>query len=380
MLAAQEPVLGEAKDARAERAFVLHRLAMAVGQTDHERAQRLCEQSIALYQALEDRWGMANALNTLGEVLWDRAAYDEAKQFHEKSLAIYRELGDQRGVASSLGRLGALALFQGQYEGERLVRESIAIYREIGDYVSMLNGFYVASLALMTLGAYNEAYALLDENLSLDKDTGSRSDMADVLQSDVKVHLGRYEQGRAQAEGGLNVAREIGDTLNVGFALIALGWEALVREACVEAQTLFRESVDACQSVGQQDMLSWALAFLGYADRGLGQFTQAKRHLFQAIQIAVDIRSFAGLVFALPGIALLLADLDQKARAVELYALASRYPMVSNSRWFADVVGRPIGAVAAALPPDVVTAAEEQGQARDLDVTIAELLAELGDQ
>ncbi len=371
------------QDTRAERAFALHRFAIVVAQTDHERAERLGEQSIALYQALEDRWGMAKALNTLGEVLWDRAAYDEAKQLHEKSLAIHRALGDQRGVASSLGRLGTLALLQGQQEGEGLVRESIAIYQEIGDHVSMAHGFYVASLALIMLGAYGEAHSLLDENLTLAKDVGSRSNMADVLQSDVKVHLGRYEQGRAQAEDGLSVAREIGDSLNIGFALIVLGWEALVRasqdrEAYAEAQTLFRESADACRSVGQQDMLSSALAFLGYADRGLGQFARAKRHLLQALQIAIDVQSFVGLVFTLAGFALLLAGLDQKERAVELYALASRYPVVSNSRWFTDVVGRPIDAAAAALPPDVVAAAEEQGRARDLDATVAELLTELG--
>lgn len=383
--AEQESALSEAQDTRAERAFALHRLALVVSQTDRERAQRLCEQSIALYQELENRWGMANVMNDLGGVLWDRAAYDEAQQLHEKSLVIYQTLGDQRGVASSLGRLGALALLQGQREGERLARESITIYKEIGDRVSMAHEFYVASAALLTLGAYEEAHSLLDENLALAKDVGSRSDLADVLQSDVKVHQGRYEQGRAQAENGLSVARKIGDTLNVGFALIVLGWEALVRasqdrEAYVEAQALFRESTDACQAVGQQDMLSWALAFLGYADRGLGQVVQAKSHLLQALQIATEIQSFVGLVFTLPGIAMLLADLDQKERAIELYTLASRYPTVANSRWFTDVVEQFIDDVAAALPPDVVAAAEERGRAQDLDVTAAELLIELKGQ
>ena len=65
-------------------------------------------------------------------------------------------------------------------------------------------------------------------------------------------------------------------------------------------------------------------------------------------------------------------------QAVELYALASRYPFVANSRWFEDVAGRHIAAVAATLPPDVVTAAQERGRARDLEATVAELLVELG--
>ena len=63
---------------------------------------------------------------------------------------------------------------------------------------------------------------------------------------------------------------------------------------------------------------------------------------------------------------------------MELYALASRYPFVANSRWFEDVAGRHIAAVAATLPPDVVAATQARGRARDLEATVAELLVELG--
>jgi hypothetical protein len=74
---------------------------------------------------------------------------------------------------------------------------------------------------------------------------------------------------------------------------------------------------------------------------------------------------------------LLLADRGQAERAVELYALASRYPIVANSRWFEDVAGRHLAAVAAALPAEVCQAAQARGWARDLWATARELLAEL---
>ena len=64
-------------------------------------------------------------------------------------------------------------------------------------------------------------------------------------------------------------------------------------------------------------------------------------------------------------------------RAVELYALASRYAHVANSRWYEDVAGKHIAAIAATLPPDVVAAAQERGKTRDLWETAAELLQEL---
>ena len=89
-------------DLCAGKAFTLLRLAGFLSQIDHDRAQLLCKESIGLYQSLNDRWGLANALDQLGIILWDRAAFDEARQNHEKSLAIFRELGGQRGLATGL--------------------------------------------------------------------------------------------------------------------------------------------------------------------------------------------------------------------------------------------------------------------------------------
>jgi len=55
-----------------------------------------------------------------------------------------------------------------------------------------------------------------------------------------------------------------------------------------------------------------------------------------------------------------------------------RFLFVANSCWFEDVAGKHVAAVAATLPPDAVAAAQERGRARDLDATVAGLLAELG--
>ena len=44
---------------------------------------------------------------------------------------------------------------------------------------------------------------------------------------------------------------------------------------------------------------------------------------------------------------------------------------------FVDAVERPLAAMVATLPTDVITAAEKRGQARDLEATVVELLAEL---
>lgn len=87
--------------------------------------------------------------------------------------------------------------------------------------------------------------------------------------------------------------------------------------------------------------------------------------------------NFFALVGALPLAALPWVDQGEIERAVELYALARRYPHVANSRWYEAVAGRQIAAVAETLPPEEVAAAQARGKARDLWGTAAELLAEL---
>lgn len=72
--------------------------------------------------------------------------------------------------------------------------------------------------------------------------------------------------------------------------------------------------------------------------------------------------------------ALFLADRGEGERAAKLYALTSRYPFMTNSRWFKNVAGKH----AAALSQEVVTAAQEHGRAQELENTVAELLVEQG--
>jgi hypothetical protein len=109
----------------------------------------------------------------------------------------------------------------------------------------------------------------------------------------------------------------------------------------------------------------------------LGNRQAAWEHLREAIGIGMDKDIFWVFIYVLPTAALLLADQGENAQAVELYALALRYAIISNSRWFEDVAGREIAALAASLPLEVAAAAQERGRRRDLQETALELLVEI---
>jgi hypothetical protein len=119
------------------------------------------------------------------------------------------------------------------------------------------------------------------------------------------------------------------------------------------------------------------LASLGLVARGLGDPDEAHRYLAEALRTAAGIGAFLPLLFALPLAALLLADQGQIERAVEVYALAVRYPFVANSEWVEAVFGRPLATIAADLSAAQVAAAQERGQNREAWSTVAELVAEM---
>jgi predicted ATPase/DNA-binding SARP family transcriptional activator len=368
------------EDTRAEEASILLQMGSRLG-PGREKAKRLCDQSLALHQALGDRCGTADALSALGQVALYSGAYGEAKQLYEESLGLRQGLADQRGIASSLEGLASAAVALLQFEeGERSYRQSLAIYREMGDQASIANGLINLGFQLTLVGQFSDAHLSLEESVAICNELGNRGGLAllHFLLGDAKIHLGRYEQAWALGQMGCTLSREIGYRWGMGVSLRLLGCVMLAEEAYATARGLLQESVVVLQETGEWNSVALTLAVLGLAARGLGQSLQAQQHLSEALRTTTEIGAFLPLVRVLPAMALLLADRGEPERAVELYALASRYPFVANSRWFEAVTGRHIADVAATLPPEGVAVARERGRVRDLNATVLELLAELG--
>ncbi len=368
------------QETRLERAAALYSLGSATLRHDYDKARRLWQQSFELYRAVGDRWGMADVLGRLGMIAWELGRYDEAKQLIEEDLVIQQAVGNQVGMGDIYSTLGWIALTQGQFEqAEKMVQESTARYREIGDQARVAKGLRDSAAPKLYMGQFSQASSLLKESIAMFNKLGGGGDLvfAHILLGATTSQLGQYAQARDQEVLGLELARKFEDRAGVGRALLWLGRVALVEEAGAEAQRLFRESIAVFRELGLKDQMSSALASLGHSARSLGNPTEARQYLADALQTAIEIGAFLPLLFAIPLAALLTADRGETERAIELYASASRYSFVANSRWCKDVFGRHIMAVAATLPSDVVAAAQAREQSRNLWAAAYTLMAEM---
>ena len=260
-----------------------------------------------------------------------------------------------------------------------MLRKGVTITRGLGDRTYLSERLWRFGLMLGNRGKFVESLSVMEEALELLGESRSPIHLAFAHQGlgIAETNLGRYQEARIHLQKGIDLFRTSGHLWGIRFTRFLLANVALAEEQYGDAQRLLRETVAGFQETSVQSDLGQPLASLSRASYGLGRLNEAHQHLCAALQICIEIHDMPTSTHILPMAALLLADGGQVERAVELYALASRYPHVANSRWYEDVAGKHIAAAATTLPPEVVAAAQERGRARDLEATVKELLAEL---
>ena len=162
------------EELEAVRATVLEGAsALAWGQADAEQAEAHAEGALELFRRIDDRRGVARALNHLGLVSQERGAYERARGYFDESGALARELGNERGYAVAVVNLGGLALIEGDYMRARELSElGLRLHRghdsRDGEAISRLNlGF-----AALEEGAAGEARKQLEESCELFRELG----------------------------------------------------------------------------------------------------------------------------------------------------------------------------------------------------------------
>jgi tetratricopeptide (TPR) repeat protein len=407
------------QDTRPERAFLLKQRGWLADQTDQlEESKQWFEQSLALYRALGDSWGMANILDAMGYTAMGLGNYHEAKQHYEESLTLYkalgnqsgvatvlirlgnvargfadyekarrlydeslvlsREEGNQRGITDSLDELGFLAVFQGRFEeGTNLLRESLDIRRKLGDRANIGAGFLRLGMSLWLSGRHARGHPYIEESIRIKNDLDDIYSIGVSTQylAMVNVYLGRYAEASAKAQ--MVITQASGHSYELGRAQRALGWVELVEEKYTEARQWMQESVDTFRGIKERENIAWSLAGLSRASYALGNTPEAQQHLYEALEIAREIGAFIPILYIMPVVSFLLADQGEVERGIELSSMASQHPFVREGQLFEDIAGRHITALAASFPSDVVEAAKARGEARDMWETASELLEEL---
>ena len=302
-----------------EKAFTLYYLAWVLSQIGRpDLGRQLNEKSGELYKKLGDQWNLANVYHSLGVLLWDQSQYARSQEYINRSLEIKEEIGDLRGIAALLSWSGMNAIFQGDYRGESLIRQSVAIYTELGERIRVFEGIQLAGIALMVLGRFEETRSLMEEIRMTDDKIYLRGDSNKSILASALIHLGRYDEARPHTKKGLALAKKMGDPYSIGFANVVTGWLAIHDADFVSAERVLKEGAAISEEHGIMDVYCWALASAGFAAYQQGKTVEARETFIKVINISLELDSLVGKIFSLTLCLPLIVESNHPELALEI--------------------------------------------------------------
>lgn len=307
-----------------------------------------------------------------------RGKYDLALDLLRSSLEISEQLDDTLSIAESTEYLGITTRHQGHFEeAESLHRQSLRLFQQLSNRFWERDCLTTLAFTLTWSGKFSAAQKAAKRALELDRELGQYPNPSSY-NAFIKatIHLGRYAEARLMANEVLEIARQRGFAMWVGFELFFLGNIAFVEGDLVSAKGYFRESIAVLTELKHIYQAN-PQANLCYVFRAQGDGDLARDYLLDALRSGIENRSISPIMYCLPSAALLAADDGDRRRAVELYGLALQFGHIANSRWFEDVACRELDGVCASLPADVARAAEERGRELDVWQTAEALLRKL---
>jgi tetratricopeptide (TPR) repeat protein len=347
---------------------------------NRQKARPYLEQSLLLYEAMPDAWGIGTALRGLANLDLMIGDYALAQQRAEASLDIHQKEGDLVQQAASLGLLGFIYQHRGQLaEAEQFRHQALDLCRLVGKRSQLAHEIVNLSLTLAYQGRFDEGREWGQKSLRISLEDGnlSQEGFARLAIGLSHLHLGQYEQAQKELTHSLALVRAINNLYIEVRVHCSLGYVALVNLDYDEAQAAFAEGYRLNRAIQVDAYTFLPLSGLGISTCCRGDLGQSRVHFIELLTEGLRRKDFLWLLFALPGLALYLARRGEVERATTVWALAQCYPFVANSKWYEDIVGRELEAVAASSPPEVAEAARKRGRTLDLWETAGALLAEL---
>jgi len=282
-------------------------------------------QFLALPEAMQPKRVRANALK--GAVNLVRYTGDpvKANRLADESLALFRELGDKSGMAWVLVDKGTDAEASGDYTRAALLcQESATLFREIGDQRGLGWALNWLASAEMNRGCLEEAATLYKESVAAGEAGGddAMTGMIHMGLAGLAYNTRDYARATELYHQAMALCREGGDPDGANYALLSLGVTALAHGDLGTAALHLEASEAWFRQANQKLGLSQLLHYLGYVRHLQGDDRAAMTLLREAIALQRQTDGMGSLIKSFEWSACVSADSNQPQRAARLFGAA----------------------------------------------------------
>jgi predicted ATPase/DNA-binding XRE family transcriptional regulator len=256
---------------------------------EHHSESRMWLQS-ALERGSDPTLARAKVLVSAGRLAWFQGELVRSNTLLEESLTLYQDLEDDAGVAWALLCLGRTEISRGnRRRGEALVEESLALLRQQGNMWAIARALIVLGAGALFEDDVERATDKFRESLSICQDLENAEGVALSL-----LYLGRAAHMRGDdarlnnlLEESLVVFKDLGDSRGVAEVLLEMGRVAHAQGNDTRALALCRESLVLSWKLDNKSQIAFCLTTLAGVIRSTGQAARAAR-LFGAAEILLE--------------------------------------------------------------------------------------------
>jgi predicted ATPase/class 3 adenylate cyclase len=265
---------------------------------------------------------LANFYSALGR-------HEESEQISQDILLHLRLLGDSVELAVCLLSLGINANYRGDYElGKKYLEESIAVSSEAGKQDELGTALLWLGWAEYSLGDYKDAQAHFYEANQYYEKAENYWGMAFALSKLglIADALEDYDSATRYHEEGLNIFIRLGDIAGEGYTLSRLSLTAYGQGNYEDAKRLGLESYEKFAEVGHRWGMMAAKCRTGFGVLGLGDLDEARDYFLDAFDRALVHKMVTSALYALAGMACVLAQKGQEEQAADVFFFVLKNP------------------------------------------------------
>lgn len=174
--------------------FVAHSMCHIINRTEQsdETAFAMCEEGLSIFRKTEDKVGLAQGLNMLGNMHNIRGNQAFARLAYEECLQVCRETGERRREMLMLANLSTVAVNLGNHaDARKLAYQGLQLSRDIGfTYMTVLELGRAIPAALVGMGRVEQAACLLGASAALQESMNIRqqpTNLPDAERTEARV-------------------------------------------------------------------------------------------------------------------------------------------------------------------------------------------------
>jgi predicted ATPase/DNA-binding CsgD family transcriptional regulator len=177
----------------------------------------LCQEGLEILRRLDDRPGMAQAFNLLGELARLAGDDEAASRYYEECLEMVKQTGERLREGISYINLSFIAYHRAQYQpAEQFAKQALRISREMGNEYMMMTNLAMLAGPTAALGASHRAARLLGASQALLEKYGFQHQPSDAPEvqcyiATVQSQLSEQDLQTAWQEGGAMTLQEVVD-------------------------------------------------------------------------------------------------------------------------------------------------------------------------